>query len=313
MDFVRYYDAYWQEKGDRVDRQRLALLADWVAAGERVLQVDGGPGWLAEMMLTRGAHVIMTDLSNVAVARAQARGVDARQCDIDASPLPFEDSTFDVVVSDSQLEHRFDPEHALDELTRVLRPGGRLILLLPNTAHWRVRLWLLAGRFPYVPNTPTDWLHLRFFTLHDTQTLLASRGLTVEATDGSASLWVKELYPAFVRSRFIARLYTRLARRWPGMFARDFIVVARKSPSAQLAMPDAAPRRVKTVHHQDTKTLRAQGIGEALCPSCLEAFVVDGRFSEPIAPGGRSTTALEESWSMVHRPSSFSGQEDVAP
>ncbi len=232
MDFVHFYDSYWQGKGDRVDRQRLALLAQHVRPGERVLQVDGGPGWLAEMIAAAGASVTMTDLSNVAVARAQARGVDARQCDIDAGPLPFESDRFDVVISDSQLEHRFDHEHALDEFVRVLRPGGRLILLLPNTAHWRVRWWLLRGHFPYVANTPTDWLHLRFFTLPDARTLLAARGIAVERVDGSASLWVRGLYPAFLRSGLAARLYTWCARRWPSLFARDFIVIGRRRESS---------------------------------------------------------------------------------
>ncbi len=228
MDFIRFYDAYWTQKGDQVDRQRLSLLARHVQPGARVLQVDGGPGWLAEMLLAAGAFVTMTDLSNVAVAKAQARGIDARQCDIDAGPLPFEPAAFDVVVSDSQLEHRFDYGHALDEFARVLRPDGQLILLLPNTAHWRMRWWLLRGRFPYLANTPTDWLHLRFFTLHDIRLLLAARGIVVESIDGSASLWVKELYPAFLRSGLAARVYTRLARRWPAFFARDIIVVGRK-------------------------------------------------------------------------------------
>jgi methionine biosynthesis protein MetW len=232
MDFVAYYDRYWESKTarnpDNVDRARLALLAVHVSAGERVLQVDGGPGWLAEMMGDRGAQVVMTDLSHVAVGLAQQRGVAARQCEIDAGPLPFDDACFDVVVCDSQLEHRFDPDHVLDEMARVLRPGGRLMLLLPNTAHWRVRLWLLCGRFPYVRNTPTDWLHLRFFTLPDTRQALAQRGIRVEQVDGSASLWVQGLYPAFFRLKPVAKVYTRLARRRPALFARDFIVVGRK-------------------------------------------------------------------------------------
>jgi methionine biosynthesis protein MetW len=207
-----------------------------VQAGEHVLQVDCGPGWLPEMIQQRGAHVVATDLSRVAVERARARGVDARQHDLDASPLPFEDGQFDVVVSDSQLEHRVDTGHALDEMARVLRHGGRLILLLPNTAHWRVRLWLIGGRFPYVDHTPTDPLHLRFFTLPDIRLALTRRGLTIEQTDGSASLWVEELYPGFLRRGYGARLYTRLARAWPSLFARDFIVIARKAQT--LHVPD---------------------------------------------------------------------------
>ncbi len=228
MDFVRYYDAYWQAKDDQVDAARLELLARHIAAGERVLQVDCGPGWLPALMQARGATVIATDLSHVAVARARARGVDARQCDIDAGPLPFAAAEFDVVVSDSQLEHRFDHEHALDEMARVLRPGGRLILLLPNTAHWRVRLWLLGGRFPYVANTPTDLLHLRFFTLPDVRELLARRGLAIVHVAGNAALWSTNLYPGLLRRRLPAMLYLYLTRYWPSLFGRDFIVVARK-------------------------------------------------------------------------------------
>lgn len=230
MDFASFYDRYWQQKSDdEVDRTRLELVARHVTSGERVLQVDCGPGWLPQILQAQGARVIATDISSVAVARARARGVDVRQCDIDAGPLPFADNEFDVVISDSQLEHRVDTVHALDEMVRVLRPGGRLILLLPNIAHWRVRLWLLRGHFPYIDHTPTDPLHLRFFALPDIRRLLAERHLTVVFTDGSASLWVEGLYPALLRrGGYLAAGYIWLARHWPGLFARDFIVVARK-------------------------------------------------------------------------------------
>jgi|YNPNPStandDraft_1061719.scaffolds.fasta_scaffold12632_2 methionine biosynthesis protein MetW len=234
MDFARFYDAYWSAKGDKVDRQRLELLARHVRPGERVLQVDCGPGWLPEMLQARGARVVATDLSTVAARLARGRGVEICLCDIDSGPLPFPEGEFDVLISDSQLEHRVNTTHALDEFVRVLRPGGRFILLLPNTAHWRVRLWLLRGRLPYVDHTPTDPLHLRFFTLPDTLALLAQRGLTVELTDGSASLWVDTLYPAWLRRGLAARVYSRLARRWPGLLARDFIIVARKASAPAL-------------------------------------------------------------------------------
>lgn len=273
MDFVKYYDDYWQAKRDTaVDGGRLALLARHVRPGDSVLQVDGGPGWLAQMMQQAGAAVVMTDLSHVAVARARARGVDARQCEIDAwppQPLPFDDAAFDVVVCDSQLEHRFDPGHALDEMARVLRPGGRLILLLPNTAHWRVRWWLLTGRFPVVQDSPTDWLHIRFFTLPDMRLMLARRGIRIEQTDGSASLWVKGLYPTWLRRGLPAKVYTRLARRWPALFARDFIVVGRKfAPTLEhVAMGSAR-------NHQDTKNQSFTKIVKASCS--LDSLVLSG-------------------------------------
>ena len=106
------------------------------------------------MMVERGAHVEGTDLSQVAVERAMAKGIPCRQVDLDCEPLPFADNSYGTVVSNSAIEHRFFSEKSLAECIRVLKPGGKLVVCLPNTAHWICRLWLLFGRFPYVRNSP---------------------------------------------------------------------------------------------------------------------------------------------------------------
>ena len=228
MDLVAYYDCYWSQADDTFDLERLDLLARHVRLGERVLEVDCGPGVLANRMRERGAQVEATDLSAVAVARAQAKGIPARQVDIDSEPLPYADGVFDVVVSNSAIEHRFFHERSLDECVRVLRPGGRLIVCLPNVAHWLCRWWLLTGRFPYRQHAPTDPMHLRFFTVHEARALLRVRGMRVVLVDGSASLWARDFYPAWLRRRRLRRPYTWLAHRWPSLFARDFVAVAYK-------------------------------------------------------------------------------------
>ena len=229
MDLAAYYDDYWRKTGDTFDMTRLELIADHVEAGEKVLEVDCGPGVMATLMRDRGADVTGTDLSAVAVERARAKGFPVTQVDLDTETLPFEDASFDTVVSNSAIEHRFYFDRSLDECVRVLRPGGKFILCLPNIAHWRCRLWILLGRFPYVRNSPTDMTHLRFFTVPDAKELCQERGITVEAVDGSASLWVRGFYPWPFRKPVIRDVYTWLARRWPAMFSRDFVLVGRKS------------------------------------------------------------------------------------
>lgn len=228
VDFETFYDAYWQQQGDTFDQRRQSRLARHVRPGDQVLQVDCGPGVLAARLAAAGAHVVGTDLSAEAVRRAQTRGLAAYQVNLDRQPLPFADASFDVVVSDSQIEHRVDFERYLDECARVLRADGRLIMCVPNAAHWWVRWRLLQGHFPYVANTPTDWLHLRFFTLPDLRRLLAQRGVTIAQVDGSASLWVAGLYPGWLRRRPMARLYESLAGWRPTLFARDLIILAHK-------------------------------------------------------------------------------------
>ena len=228
MNLVAYYDAYWSQADDTFDHERLALLEKHIQPGKRVLEVDCGPGVLAAKMRDLGADVVATDLSAVAVERARAKGIPCTQVDIDSELLPFEDEQFDIVVSNSAIEHRFFHEKVFDECVRVLRPGGRFIVCLPNIAHLICRWWILTGRFPYITNSPTDAMHLRFFTVREAVRLCESRGLRVVSVEGSASLWVREFYPPLWRKRRLRGLITWLARVWPSMFGRDFVLLGAK-------------------------------------------------------------------------------------
>ena len=229
MDLVAYYDAYWRQADDSFDHERLDLLVTRVNPDEHVLEIDCGPGVLAARMRDeRGAKVTATDLSGVAVERARAKGIPAVQVDLDSEPLPFENGSFDTVVSNSAVEHRFFFDRCLDEAIRVLRPGGKLVICLPNIAHWLCRWWLLRGRFPYIANSPTDFMHIRFFTIHEAVRLLRQRGAKVTEVDGSVSLWAKEFYPAIVRKRRFRRICKWLAHKWPSLFSRDFVLVGYK-------------------------------------------------------------------------------------
>ncbi|MGQ9585489.1 MAG: methyltransferase domain-containing protein [Anaerolineae bacterium] len=229
MDLVSFYDDYWRQADDTFDHERLDLLASRVRRGERVLEVDCGPGVLASKMRERGAEVQATEISAVAVERAQAKGIPTQHVNTERDSLPFPDGAFDVVVSNSMIEHRFFYERSLDECVRVLRPGGRLLLCLPNIAHWKCRLWLLMGRFPYVKNSPTDFLHLRFFTVGEVRRLLAARGVRVVEVDGSASLWAQDFYGPFFRHPWVHRAYAWAVHRLPSLLARDFVVVGMKT------------------------------------------------------------------------------------
>jgi methionine biosynthesis protein MetW len=228
MDLVKYYDEYWSRADDTFDHARLALISNRIRSGERVLEVDAGPGVLASLIRDRGADVTATDLSIVAVERARGKGIPAQQVDLDTVDLPFLDGSFDTVVSNSAIEHRFHHERSLNECARVVRPGGRFIVCLPNIAHWKCRWWLLTGRFPYVKHSPTDDMHLRFFTVAEAKRLCRQRGLVPVEVDGSASLWARDFYGPLFRKRGVRDAYTWLAHKWPSMFARDFVLVCRK-------------------------------------------------------------------------------------
>ncbi|MGQ0512153.1 MAG: class I SAM-dependent methyltransferase [Betaproteobacteria bacterium] len=104
-----------------------------VRAGEQVLDVASGSGDLARAFAARGARVWMSDINRSMLARGRDHLLDAGrvlpavQCD--AERLPFADASFDCVSVAFGLRNMTRKEAALAEMARVLRPGGRLVVL----------------------------------------------------------------------------------------------------------------------------------------------------------------------------------------
>lgn len=140
-----------------------ALFAEWpvrvadaghVSPGQRVLDVACGTGVLARFAADRvggEGHVVGLDPNEgmLAVARRVAPVVEWRQGE--AESLPFEDGSFDAVVSQFGLMFFRDAPEALREMMRVLRPGGRLAVAvwgeLDRTPGYRAMVDLLREEF----------------------------------------------------------------------------------------------------------------------------------------------------------------------
>jgi SAM-dependent methyltransferase len=111
---------------------RLVEACD-IAPGDRVLDVAAGTGNAAIPAAARGARVTASDLTpellEAGRRRAEGAGVELEWVEADAERLPFEDGSFDVVIS--SIGVMFAPHHqdAADELVRVCRPGGTIGLL----------------------------------------------------------------------------------------------------------------------------------------------------------------------------------------
>ena len=130
------------------DQATAALLEHWLPSGAlgRVLKTDlydeSCTAGLVPMLARRADAVIGIDVSSV-VARAATLPPSAAAVAADVRRLPFPAASFDVIVSNSTLDHFAHPreiERAIAELERVLAPGGVLILTLDNPSHPLVRL-----------------------------------------------------------------------------------------------------------------------------------------------------------------------------
>ena len=104
------------------------------AGGGRVLEVGTYPGYVTYCLKRLGYDAVGVDLDpGRSEAFSRAHGLEVIRCDIEREPLPLADAQFTVVLLCEVFEHlRVDPIHALEEVRRVLAPGGVLVLETPN-------------------------------------------------------------------------------------------------------------------------------------------------------------------------------------
>ena len=124
-------------------------------AGQRVLEIGVGLGSDFIRFARAGADLTGVDLTEHAIELVRHRlaleRLDATLAVADAERLPFADGSFDVVYSWGVLHHTPNPDAAIREARRVLRPGGRLCVMLYARHSWvALGLWarygLLTGR-----------------------------------------------------------------------------------------------------------------------------------------------------------------------
>jgi SAM-dependent methyltransferase len=110
----------------RVSGRLVAPLLDAaaVASGTRLLDVGCGPGQIAAAAASRGAEPVGLDAAEGMIALARARHPEIEFQQGDAERLPRADASFDAVVAGFVVNHLPNPERAMAEFARVVRPGG---------------------------------------------------------------------------------------------------------------------------------------------------------------------------------------------
>ena len=201
---------------------------------QRVLDVGCGDGVLAVVIARQGAKVtgIDADPAMLDAARTHAETVGAelagRQSRAEA--LPFPDASFDVVIAVTVLCFVPEAGRAVQEMARVLCPGGRLVL--GELGRWRT--WAARRRLRgYLGNAM--WRKARFRGPDALRQLAADAGLVVECLEGAV------FYPPVAwLARFMAPLDHWFGRHT--LFSAAFLVVAATKPSlTRPALPHTAP------------------------------------------------------------------------
>ena len=135
--------------------------------GQRILDIACGVGYGTEFLSSRAnRQVLGGDISKEAIRYAAVHhtGKNLSYTVMSADQLPLPSSAMDCVVSFETIEHLPDGERFLNELTRVLRDNGRIIISTPNRATYGLGL-----------TTPDNPFHTREYSLDEFKDLLSSR------------------------------------------------------------------------------------------------------------------------------------------
>jgi SAM-dependent methyltransferase len=156
-----------------------------IQPGTRLLDLGCGAGRHAFEAARRGARVVALDMDRkeleqvtaIAAAMDEAGeipdGGSIQASSGDATAMPFPDASFDIVIAAEVMEHIPADQAAMNEVARVLRPGGIAAVTVPAWLPERI-CWLLSDDYH---NTPGG--HVRIFTRPELETKLARAGLTV--------------------------------------------------------------------------------------------------------------------------------------
>ena len=202
------------------------LELELVGSNKRVLDVGCATGYLARALVERGCVVTGVEYELAAAELARPSLTELVVADLDDVDLAEQlaGKTFDSIVFGDVLEHLADPDRVLQSATRLLAPGGSVVISVPNVTHGSLRLALLQGRWDYRDSGLLDRTHVRFFTRESTLAMVRSAGLVV------THLWATVLDPlgceVEVDADQLPWAMVDWVRRQPDAYVYQFVVRA---------------------------------------------------------------------------------------
>lgn len=184
------------------DDPRYEIVVKWLShvTYQSHYDLGCGSGVLARKLKAIKPALLISgcDISEKAIARCTDVMDRCYYHDIDKGPLPEIDNYYDVVTALDVIEHLYNSKFCMAELARITRPGGRVIVSVPNFGYAPYRCMALVGRVPPIINYNWDPRHVRAFSLRDIRRLFDEVNLCPGrfAAPGKFK-WPAKVWPTF--------------------------------------------------------------------------------------------------------------------
>ncbi|MBI4019229.1 MAG: class I SAM-dependent methyltransferase [Candidatus Aenigmarchaeota archaeon] len=161
--------------------KRRDIIISMIPSSGRILDVACGDGATLSRITAEEKHGV--DINSENVREAKKHGIKAIQRDVDEG-LPYQDGYFDTVITEGLIQHLYSPENLIEEIARVLRPGGLYIGSMTNNYHlWHRVMYLLARPEDSFLFRNRAWqISSSFFTLNGFKKLLSKHFEIISCT-----------------------------------------------------------------------------------------------------------------------------------
>jgi 2-polyprenyl-3-methyl-5-hydroxy-6-metoxy-1,4-benzoquinol methylase len=189
--------------------------------GDAVFEGGISSGYFARVLVEAGRQVDGHELDPAAAEEARAVCGQVLVGDLQELDVDELSRTYDLLLFGDTLEHLPRPDEVLRRLHTKLRPGGHLVVSIPNIANWTVRLRLLMGQFRYTDRGILDRTHLRFYTVRTLPEMLADAGFRCVRLQAAVPV------PGVTDER-IARWTHRIGNLRPGLFGYNLVATCER-------------------------------------------------------------------------------------
>lgn len=199
-------DAYYGMS--RADKIRFKKIIENIGTNQKILDIGCYEGSMGVLIQEKNNKVIGIDITMPGLIGAIKKGIICICSDLSKS-FPFKNESFDTIIAGEIIEHIIDTDFFIEEIKRILKPAGKIIITTPNTASFGRRLLLLMGINPHFeasltfPSKPAG--HVRYYTSDLLISFLEYHGLKIEELTsnvinftGSGSIssqWLAKLFP----------------------------------------------------------------------------------------------------------------------